>query len=72
MADTGMDSAGSGGRAGAHRTAAGKPRLPAEFIYDGGQIIIELLSARAEEEEKRRFVERLRRLDSRAGARNLP
>ena len=39
---------------------------PADFIYDGGQIMLELLRVRAAEEERRRFVAALRRIDVRA------
>jgi hypothetical protein len=35
---------------------------PAEFVYDNGQILLELLRSRAAEEERRRFVTGLRRL----------
>lgn len=46
-------------------SAAGssKARPPADFIYDGGQIILELLQRRAEEEDRLRFITALRRLD---------
>lgn len=36
---------------------------PAEFVYDAGQIVLELMRVRAAEEERRRFVAGLRRLD---------
>lgn len=39
---------------------------PAEFIYDSGQIMLELLRGRAAEEERLRFVAGLRRMDVRA------
>ena len=42
-------------------------RSPAEFVYDNGQIMLELLRGRASEEERSRFVAGLRRL-GRAGA----
>lgn len=42
---------------------SGKSRPPAPFVYDNGQIMLELLRGRAEEEERRRFVAGLRRLD---------
>lgn len=38
-------------------------RAPAEFVYDGGEIMLELLRVRAAEEERRRFVAALRRID---------
>ena len=37
-------------------------RAPAEFVYDHEQVILELRRAREEEEERRHFVEGLRRL----------
>jgi hypothetical protein len=45
----------------------GKAGPPADFVYDSGQIILELLRGRAEEEDRRRFVEALRRLRGAAG-----
>lgn len=42
-------------------------RPPADFVYENGQIMLELLRRRAAEEERRSFVEGLRRLDGRAG-----
>ena len=48
------------------RGAAAGP--PAEFVYDNGQIMLELLRGRAAEEERWRFVEGLRRLDRAADA----
>ena len=43
-------------------TGEGKGLPPADFVYDNGQIILELLHRRAAEEERRRLVEGLRRL----------
>lgn len=34
----------------------GKAGPPAEFIYDNAQILLQLLRARSEEEDRRRFV----------------
>jgi hypothetical protein len=45
------------------REVSGKSRPPDPFVYDNGQILLELLRGRAEEEERRRFVAGLRRLD---------
>jgi hypothetical protein len=49
---------------------AGAARSPAEFVYDNGQIILELLRGRAAEEERWRFVEGLRRLGRAADAKD--
>lgn len=40
----------------------GKGQPPADFVYDNGQIMLELLHRRAAEVERRSFVEGLRRL----------
>jgi hypothetical protein len=48
------------------RRRAAPACAPAEFVYDGGQIMLELLRGRAAEEERRRFVAGLRRIDVRA------
>jgi hypothetical protein len=44
-----------------------RARPPADFVYENGQIILELLRRRAAEEERRSFIEGLRRLDGCAG-----
>jgi hypothetical protein len=60
------DSAGAGageGRLLRKEAGAVGARPPSEFVYDDGEIILELLRAReGEEEERRRFVEGLGRL----------
>ena len=40
---------------------ASKARLPAEFVYDNEQILLEVLRRRAEVEDARRFDSALRR-----------
>ena len=56
------------GTAPAGPQGAAATRPPAEFVYDNGQIMLELLRGRAAEEERWRFVEGLRRLGRAAGA----
>jgi hypothetical protein len=57
------------GRSRRLRTPGAKPaanshaRPLAAIVYDNGQVLLELLQSRAAEEERRRFVEGLRRLD---------
>jgi hypothetical protein len=43
-------------------TAGARKAPPTAFVYDNGEIMLELPSARAAEEARRRFVEGLRRL----------
>jgi hypothetical protein len=43
-------------------SAAGTAQPPAEFVYDNGEILLELLRGRAAEEERRRFAAGLQRL----------
>ena len=45
---------------------AGKGQPPADFVYENGQIMLELLHRRAAEEERRSFVEGLRHLGGKA------
>lgn len=59
------DPAGVGGKEssdGLSATGVVKTRPPAEFVYDNGQILLELLRERADAEDRRRFVSSLRRL----------
>ena len=39
-----------------------KGLTPADFVYDNGQILLELLRGRADVEDRRRFISSLRRL----------
>ena len=55
------------GTAPARPPGAAATRKPAEFVYDNGQIMLELLRGRDAEEERWHFVAGLRRL-GRAGA----
>jgi hypothetical protein len=57
-----------GGRVGA--AVNDRLRPPAVFVYNDGQIMLELLLARAEEEDRRRFITGLRRPDGSGDARD--
>ncbi len=53
---------------GAKPAANSHARPLGAIVYDSGQILLELLQRRAAEEERRRFVAGLRRLDDGRGA----
>lgn len=66
MTDTGAGGVGDERNRVQSAAAECKARPPVDFVYDNGQIMLELLRGRAAEEERRGFVEGLRRLRARA------
>ena len=60
--NTPADAGGEDSPTDSSKAVAGGALPPAEFVYDNGQIMLELLRGRAAEEARRRLVEGLSRL----------